>query len=175
MNLQFSHKRKIPAILPQKKQQKRRRICFKLHFSLNIKTIIGKTFLKLLTVYFPKSNGLYKIFNKNMVKVSYSCMNYISSIIWLHKKRPLRPRTTEYGCSFQTTVNCPLQNQYLMPSIIYPTGVESNTTKGTKIYLGLAKTSFKEQFRKHNKDLNYEHTEKAQNYQNVCGRKKRSK
>ena len=62
-----------------------------------------------------------------------------------------------------------------MPSIIYPTGVESNTTKGTKIYLGLAKTSFKEQFRKHNKDLNYEHTEKAQNYQNVCGRKKRSK
>ena len=49
-----------------------------------------------------------------------------------------------------------------MPSIIYPTGVESNTTKGTKIYLGLAKTSFKEQFRKQNEDLNYEHTEKAQ-------------
>ena len=132
MNLQFSQKRKIPAILPPQKKQKRRRICFKLHFSLNIKAIIGKTFLKLLTVYFPKSNSLYKIFNKNMVKVSYSCLNYMSSIIWLHKKRPLRPRTTEYGCSFQTTLNCPLQNQYLMPSIIYATGVESNTTKGTK-------------------------------------------
>ena len=156
--LVFTQKKNTCDSTPKK--LRKRRICFKLLFSLNI-TIIGKTFPKLSTVYFPKSNSLYKIFNKNMVKVSYSCMNYMSSIIWLHKKRPLRPRTTEYGCNFQTTVNCPLQNQYLMPSIIYPTGVESNTTKGTKIYLGLAKTSFKEQFRKHNEDLNYEQYRKS--------------
>ena len=39
------------------------------------------TFLKLLKQHFPKSYRLHKIFNKNTVRVSYSCMNNVSSII----------------------------------------------------------------------------------------------
>ena len=37
----------------------------------------SKGFLKLVDKYFPKSSILHKIFNRNSVKVNYSCMqNY---------------------------------------------------------------------------------------------------
>ena len=109
-----------------KRQRKRKIIWFSSPFSLSVKTNIGRTFLKLLKQHFPKSNRLHKTFDKSTVKVSYSCMSNMSSIISSHNKRLLRPRTTEYGCNCQTRENCPLQN------------------KGTKIYFGLAETSFKD-------------------------------
>ena len=77
-----------------KKQRKRKIIWFNPPFSLSVKTNIGRTFLKLLKQHFPKSNRLHKIFNKNTVKVSYSCMSNLSSIISSHNKRLLRPRIT---------------------------------------------------------------------------------
>ena len=101
------------------KKQKYKIICFKPPFSLSIKTNVAKTFLKLLKQHFLKSSRLHKIFNKNVVKVSYSCMSNMSSIISLHNKRLLKPTTTKYGCNCQTRVNCPLQNQCFTPSLIY--------------------------------------------------------
>ena len=80
-------------------QRKRKIIWLNTPFSLSVKTNIGRTFLKLLKQHFRKSNRLYKIFNMSTVKVSYSCMSKISSIISSHSKRLLRPRTTEYGCN----------------------------------------------------------------------------
>ena len=90
-----------------RKQWKPKIIWFTPPFSLNLKTDIGRTFLKLLKQHFPKSNQLHKIFNKNTVKVSYSCMNNMSSIISSHNNRLLRPRTTKYGCNYRTRENCP--------------------------------------------------------------------
>ena len=115
-----------------KKQRKRKIICFNTPFSLGVKANIGRTFLKLLKQHFPKSNRLHKIFNKNTVKVSYSCMSNLSSIILSHNKRLLRPRITEYSCNCRTRENCPLQNQCLTPNLIYRADVENNPNKGTK-------------------------------------------
>ena len=47
-------------------------------FSHNVKTKVGKSFFRLLDKHFTKSHSLYKIFNRNNVKVSYSCMNNVS-------------------------------------------------------------------------------------------------
>ena len=102
-----------------KKQRKHKIIWFNPPFSLNVKTNIGRKFLKLLKQHFPKSNRLHKIFNKNMVKVSYSCMINMSSIISSHNKRLLKPRTTEYDCNCRTKENSPLQNQCLTANLIY--------------------------------------------------------
>ena len=60
-----------------------------------------------------------------------------------HNKRLLRRRTTEYGCNCRTRENCPFQNQCLMPNLVYPADAENNSNKSTKIYFGLAETSFK--------------------------------
>ena len=79
----------------------------------------------------------------------------------MHNKRLLRPRNTEYGCNCRTRENSPLQNQCLTPNLIYRADVESNAIKGTKIYFGLAETSFKARFANHNKDFNHEQYKKS--------------
>ena len=100
--------------------------------SQNVKKNISRTFQKLLKQHFPKSNRLHKIINKNTVKVSYSCMKNVSSVISSHNKRLLRPRTIEYSCNYQTRENCPLQNQCLTLNVIYQPDVANNANKCTK-------------------------------------------
>ena len=82
-------------------------------------------------------------------------MSNMSSIISSHNKRLLRPRINEYGCNCRTKENCPLQNQCLTPNLIYRAVIENNANKRTKIYFGLAETSFKAQFPNYNKDFNH--------------------
>ena len=65
---------------------------------MNVETNIGKRFLKLVKKHFPRNNFRI-IFNKNTIKISYSCMRNISSIIASHNKYILRPKATEYNCS----------------------------------------------------------------------------
>ena len=50
-------------------------IWFNPPYSQNVKTNIGKTFLKLVKKHFPRGHKLYKIFNRNTLKLSYSCMS----------------------------------------------------------------------------------------------------
>ena len=56
-------------------------------FSKNITTNVAKIFFHLLDKHCPKSNNLYKIFNRNIVKVSYSRIGNMSQIIKRHNKR----------------------------------------------------------------------------------------
>ena len=42
---------------------------------------VAKSFLKLLNKHFPKTKKLHKIFNCNSVKVRYSCIEKIFTII----------------------------------------------------------------------------------------------
>ena len=56
-------------------------IWFNPPFSQNVKTNIGKTFLKLVKQQFPKQHKLNKIFNKNTLKLSYCCMKNMFIII----------------------------------------------------------------------------------------------
>ena len=55
-------------------------------YSKNVETNVGKVFLKLLRKYLPTSHILHKIFNKNTVKISYSSMKNINSVISSHNK-----------------------------------------------------------------------------------------
>ena len=54
-----------------------------------VKTNIGKEFFRILQECFPPENKLYQIFNKNTVKLSYSCMPSISKIISGQNKKKL--------------------------------------------------------------------------------------
>ena len=44
-------------------------IWFNPPYSQNVKTNIGKTFLKLVKKHFPRGHKLYKIFNRNTLKL----------------------------------------------------------------------------------------------------------
>ena len=138
------------------KQRKRNIMWYNPPYSANIKTNIGKSFLNLIKKHFPKTNKLHKFFNKNTVKISYSCMSNISSIISGHNKNLLNPNVTQYGCNCRIREDCPLQNQCLTPNIIYRADVHCEANKDHKFYFGVAQTPFKERFRNHNRDFNYE-------------------
>ena len=56
-------------------------------FSKNVSTNIGHRFLALVDKHFPKDHKLRKIFNRNTIKISYSCMNNTKQVIDNHNKR----------------------------------------------------------------------------------------
>ena len=59
-------------------------------------------------INFPKRNALSKIFNKNTLKVSYSCMGNIASIISSHNRNTLNPDIiSEFGCNCRSRNECP--------------------------------------------------------------------
>ena len=84
-----------------------------------MRTNIGKVVFKLLHKHFPKTHKFYRIFNKNNVKLTYSSMLNMASIIASHNKIILRPNTQDYGCSCRKKSECPMQNKCLTPNIIY--------------------------------------------------------
>ena len=78
-------------------------------FNKNIKTNIGKTFLKLIDKYFPRSSKLHKIFNRNTIKVSYSCTENMSMIIKKHNKKIINNKATPTTppCNCRKKLNAP--------------------------------------------------------------------
>ena len=52
-----------------------------------VNTYVAKTFFQLINRHLPKSHRLLKIFNKNTVKVSYSCMQNMSKIYKGHNNK----------------------------------------------------------------------------------------
>ena len=71
---------------PQSRRRRRTIIWFNPPYSLSVKTNIGREFLRLLRIHFHRQHSFHKIFNKNTVKLSYSCTKNISSIISGHNK-----------------------------------------------------------------------------------------
>ena len=135
---------------------------FNLPYSVNAKINIGKILLSLLKKHFPKKNKLHKIFNKNNIKISYSCMSNISSIIAGHNKSLLQPKITKYGCDCRVKSRCSSCSK----SVPNPRfNMSSRCWKWSKrwknIYFGLAATTFKERFGNQKKDFNQKHHSKS--------------
>ena len=105
----------------EKRKRKQKIIWFNSLYSKNVKTNIGKIFLKLLHKHFPPSHSFHKIFNKKSVKISYICMRSMSSIISAHNCSILNPPKTSCGCNCRNRSMCTLQNKCLTSNIVYQT------------------------------------------------------
>ena len=116
---------------------------------MNVKTNIGRTFFKLLQKHFPSIHPTYTIFNKNKIKVSYSCFPNIKFIISSHNKHILNSNNTEYGCNCNNRDECPLEDECLTPRIVYRADVTNNKTDEHKYYYGISDTPFKERYENH--------------------------
>ena len=92
-------------------------------FSKNVKTNIARSFLHLVDTHFPAGHKLHKIFNRSTVKVSYSCMNNVRSIITSHNTRIIRKSQTQVtsvdNCNCRNKEACPLQNKCMNKDIVY--------------------------------------------------------
>ena len=112
---------------------------------LYIYTNIARSFLKLVDTHFPIGNKLHKIFNRNTVKVSYSCMNNVKSIITSHNTRIIRKSQPQdisaENCNCRNKHTCPLQNKCMSKDIVYKATILTGNTQDTKHYIGMTSKS----------------------------------
>jgi len=59
-------------------------------YNRNVATNVGKEFLRIVREEFPHNHALSKIFNNKTLKVRYSCMKNVRSVINQHNKKLLQ-------------------------------------------------------------------------------------
>ena len=79
-----------------RKNRKRNITWYNPPWNSNVKTCIGKKFLAIIDKCFPPNHRLNKIFNRHTLKLSYSCMPNMKTIISSHirsssHRKPRRP------------------------------------------------------------------------------------
>ena len=158
------HEEKLNYNTNSKKSPKRKRkiLWFNPPYSKNVRTNVGKIFLSLVKKHFPPHHKLHKLFNKNNIKVSYSCMDSIEKIINNHNSAILRPNTppniSAKKCNCRKPKKCPLNEECLTSCIVYKATVSSKKTE--KCYYGSVEGQFKDRWRNHTKSFRnpkYEH------------------
>ena len=107
-------------------------------YSKNAETNVGKCFLSLIDKQFPKSNPLHKIFNRNTLKLSYSYMGNIKTIISNHNKAVISKSTGTYNqtkksCNCRKPNECPMDGNSVMwkASSIRPRSTQKPQSKHT--------------------------------------------
>ena len=96
-----------------KRNRPRTVIWFNPPYCESVKTKVGGQFLKLITKHFPIGHKLNKIFNRNRIKVSYSSMKNVKSVITTHNNQVIqktktlsRPADKTCNCRNKRTVPC---------------------------------------------------------------------
>ena len=120
-------------------------------YDQSVKTNIGREFLKILGKCSPVTNKLNKIFNRNTVKLSFSCMPNVKTTVEGNSKKILRNSKStaeaERKCSCPKNAECPLDGKCLSKDIVYRAKVTSESGKET--YVGLTATTFKARLANH--------------------------
>ena len=164
--LQYTTTETPPTTESQSKSEKRKRtrniIWFNPSYSKNIRTNVAREFLKLIDKHFPKTSPLHKIFNRNTIKVSYSCMSNVRSVISSHNKRILKETASakesvkdrnEKLCNCRNVNECPLNKMCLTKDLIYQAEVTTKDQSDRKTYIGMTSTTFKDRYRNHKKSF----------------------
>ena len=156
------HKDKITfnKIRPKTTRSRSRNIIwFNPPYSLNVKTNVAKNFLNIVDKHFPKRHILHKLFNRNNLKVSYSCLPNISNIISSHNKKVLTNTTapTDTACNCRKKESCPLNGKCRDKNVIYLCNVKSSEADQGVNYIGLTENTFKERWYQHKNSFKYEH------------------
>ena len=108
-----SEKKWVQSWLKNQRQKPKNRsrniIRFNPRFNKAVLTNIAKIFLRMINRHFPKSHRLHRIFNRNTVKVSYSCMQNMSKTYKGHNGK-----ITSAPCNQLTLCNCQEKGECLM-------------------------------------------------------------
>ena len=86
---------------------------------------IGKYFLHLLDKHFNRDNPLRKIFNRNTLKISYSCTKNMHNILNNRNRRLLDELIKNSGrpdvvsCNCRSKAECPLDRRCNLRNVVY--------------------------------------------------------
>ena len=127
-----------PERPPNQHRRLRNIIWFNLPFNKNVHTYIGRAFINLIDKCFPTGHKLRKVFNRNTVKLSYSCTPSMKQVIDRHNKAILRKAKqpeqdqTIKTCNCRNKNDCPLEGECFQKRIVYQatiTSCEKETTR----------------------------------------------
>lgn len=151
----------------KKRCRKRKVIWFNPPFNMNVKTQVGKLMLNLIDKHFPKKSKLHKIFNRNTIKISYSCMPNMKAIINQHNNNILNKDINNDmpNCNCRNKNECPIKDNCQTETVVYKATIKSQ--RGETNYIGSCETSFKKRYYNHKKSFNneqYKHETSLSNY-----------
>ena len=115
------------------KTRKRNITWFKPPFNINVATNVAKTFLSLIDKHFPNDKKLSKIFNRNTIKMSYSCLPNVKQTISNNNHRLLQLHRMKEStqdsklCNCRQKSSCPLDGKCLTKCVVYKATVTETT------------------------------------------------
>ena len=153
----FQKQKNTSTVANNTKNRERKIILFNPPFILNFSTNIGKISLNLLGKHFPKTHRLNKLFNRNNVKVSYSSLPNLKSVINGHNKNILNEQEKSSPCNCRNKTSCPLKGSCQHKNLVYSCKVSTPDLKQNHPhYIGLTEHTFKDRLYKHNNSFKYE-------------------
>ena len=106
---------------------------------------------------FPPQHKCHKIFQRNTLKISYSCMPNLQNLINSHNQNILKnqPQSTPKTCNCLKKENCPMNGLYLTESLLYYNTITCNNANYIKLHKGIFKTTFKNCYATDKKSFNF--------------------
>ena len=147
----LTHNNHGPPTRTRKKRQ-RNIIWHNPPYNQNIRTNIGYTFRKLISKHFPKTHRFHSIFNKNNLKISYSCTENMAFISNKNNKKILHTKTSipaPKSCNCRIKEDYPLKYNCLTTNVGYNAKVTTNEDTTGKNYTGVTEGTFKKRFTQH--------------------------
>ena len=142
----FNENIEFTSTPPPRRNRNRKITWFNPPYIVNVKTNIGRIFLRLIDKHFPRHHKYRKFFNRNNIKVSYSCMPNMANLIRNHSNSLLKdPTPTDIKeCSCRRKPECPLDKKCLSGHLVYNASVDRLDTNEIKHYYGTCEKNFKE-------------------------------
>ena len=113
-NSDYSYDMQYKTYQTTKRTRKRNVTYFNPPYSANVKTNIGKEFIKLIEKHFDPDHEFRSLFNRKNLKVSYSCMPNIKKIIQGHNLKLLnRKDSPPKTCNCKRKEECPMEGNCL--------------------------------------------------------------
>ena len=128
-------------------------IWFNPPYCKSVETKVGRVFLNLIDKHFGANHKYHKIFNRNTIKVSYSCMDSMENVIKQHNRKILKKeKPIQRSCNCRIKDNCLLGNKCLYTNVVYSAMVshtERNNKVVNKTYIGLTEPEWKQRYGVH--------------------------
>lgn len=132
----------------RRKNRNRKVIWFNPPYNEYVKTNVGQKFLLLIQKHFPRTHRYSKIFSKNTIKLSYSCMPNMGSIIKQNNSNLLHPPADEdTSCNCRVKADCPVPDACRTRCSVYTATVEAERKEF--VYHGTCDGIIKERISSH--------------------------
>ena len=121
--------------------------------------------MRLIDKHFPRHHKFHKLFNFNNVKLSYSCIPNMKSVIQKHNSKIMEDPKAAHNktCTCRQKSDCPLNKIFLFECLVYNAAVNTSTIKN---YYGTCKKNFKERYNNHTSSFRSKLRQKSTEFSN---------